>query len=200
MNLTYLYCLKKEDYHKAIRKFNRKCSSRGKKIIVRSFIAGISLLSASVFIGVLIVIQLYQLTQEHPKYIAHRLAKEFFSQQYIYLTIIVIYLIIGIYFVYRAVTYPNQKINHQLTDPENNILFSEKQIMIDTIGISSKISAQPDYDQTWRWDELKKIHDADEYFIIQITEDKIIILPKHLLSVDDLELFMSKKLMCTHKK
>lgn len=152
-----------------------------------SYFVASFLLLASLFMLSSIGIQYLKFKQNYPDSVVSKSLEKLFSEHYTYFIIILVYGLLGFFFFYIAATFPDLKTKKWANNPENSRAFISKQVSVTDLGLTSKYVVEPINEKIWKWSDFQNIHETSEYFLFEISDREIFILPKSLLNHSDLE-------------
>ncbi|MTD38322.1 hypothetical protein GIX45_06745 [Erwinia sp. CPCC 100877] len=185
--MTFEYKLSKDDYYKATKIFTRRYTKNGKKIIFMSYFVASFLLLTSLFMLSSIGIQYLKFKQNYPDSIVSKSLEKLFSEHYTYFIIILVYGLLGFFFLYIAATFPDLKTKKWANNPENSRAFISREISFTDLGLTSKYEVEPINEKIWKWSDFQNVHETSDYLLFEVSNKEIFILPKSLLDHSYLE-------------
>lgn len=181
------YKLAKNDYYKATKLFTRRYTRSGKKTILISYFVGFFLLLTSLFMLSSIGIQFFKFKQNYSSIAVNKSLENLFFKHYTYFIIILVYLLLGGFFLYIATTYPDLKTRKWANNVENSRAFTLKEVSFSDTGLSCKDIGLPINEKIWKWSDFRNFYETSEYLLLEISNKEIFILPKSLLNRNESE-------------
>ncbi|PKZ04322.1 YcxB family protein [Enterococcus faecalis] len=177
--MTFDYNLKEDEYLKAIKLYTRKFTKTGKRKIRITYFAGLVLLVTSAYMFISIFKQYLSFKQSLPDYVVRELLNKLFTQGFGYILILIIYLILGIFFLYSAYNYPSTKIINKNTDPKT---LEPRKVKINDSGIVYWQANNEEDKKSHLWNDIEGVFETEEFYLMKIDKNKIFILPKRMIS------------------
>lgn len=185
--MTFEYKLSKDDYCKAIKIFTRRFTKNGKKIIYMSYFAALFLILTSLFMLSSIGIQYLKFKQNYSDSVVSKALEILFSEHYTYFIIILVYGVLGVFFLYIATTFPDLKTKKWANNPDNSQAFVLREVSFTDLGLTSKYVVEPINEKIWKWSDFQDVHETSDYLLFELSNKEVFILPKSLLDHKDLE-------------
>ncbi|MBO0465951.1 YcxB family protein [Enterococcus plantarum] len=185
--MTFEYKLSKDDYCKAIKIFTRRFTKNGKKIIYMSYFAALFLILTSLFMLSSIGIQYLKFKQNYSDSVVSKALEILFSEHYTYFIIILVYVVLGVFFLYIATTFPDLKTKKWANNPDNSQAFVSREVSFTDLGLTSKYVVEPINEKIWKWSDFQDVHETSDYLLFELSNKEVFILPKSLLDHKDLE-------------
>lgn len=175
--MTFDYNLKEDEYLKAIKLYTRKFTKTGKRKIRITYFAGLVLLVTSAYMFISIFKQYLSFKQSLPDYVVR------------YILIIIIYLLLGIFFLYSAYTYPSARIINKNTDSKT---LEPRKVNINDLGIVYWQANNEADKKSYFWDDIEDVFENEEFYLMTVAKNKIFILPKRMISTKIQSEFIEK--------
>mgnify|MGYP002180913795 CR=1 FL=1 len=187
--MTFDYNLKEDEYLKAIKLYTRKFTKTGKRKIRITYFAGLVLLVTSAYMFISIFKQYLSFKQSLPDYVVRELLNKLFTQGFGYILIIIIYLLLGIFFLYSAYTYPSARIINKNTDSKT---LEPRKVNINDLGIVYWQANNEADKKSYFWDDIEDVFENEEFYLMTVAKNKIFILPKRMISTKIQSEFIEK--------
>lgn len=187
--MTFDYNLKEDEYLKAIKLYTRKFTKTGKRKIRITYFAGLVLLVTSAYMFISIFKQYLFFKQSLPDYVVRELLNKLFTQGFGYILIIIIYLLLGIFFLYSAYTYPSARIINKNTDSKT---LEPRKVNINDLGIVYWQANNEADKKSYFWDDIEDVFENEEFYLMTVAKNKIFILPKRMISTKIQSEFIEK--------
>ena len=187
--MTFDYNLKEDEYLKALKLYTRKFTKTGKRKIRITYFAGLVLLVTSAYMFISIFKQYLSFKQSLPDYVVRELLNKLFTQGFGYILIIIIYLLLGIFFLYSAYTYPSARIINKNTDSKT---LEPRKVNINDLGIVYWQANNEADKKSYFWDDIEDVFENEEFYLMTVAKNKIFILPKRMISTKIQSEFIEK--------
>ncbi|NST68197.1 YcxB family protein [Enterococcus faecalis] len=187
--MTFDYNLKEDEYLKAIKLYTRKFTKTGKRKIRITYFAGLVLLVTSAYMFISIFKQYLSFKQSLTDYVVRELLNKLFTQGFGYILIIIIYLLLGIFFLYSAYTYPSARIINKNTDSKT---LEPRKVNINDLGIVYWQANNEADKKSYFWDDIEDVFENEEFYLMTVAKNKIFILPKRMISTKIQSEFIEK--------
>ena len=187
--MTFDYNLKEDEYLKAIKLYTRKFTKTGKRKIRITYFAGLVLLVTSAYMFISIFKQYLSFKQSLPDYVVRELLNKLFTQGFGYILIIIIYPLLGIFFLYSAHTYPSARIINKNTDSKT---LEPRKVNINDLGIVYWQANNEADKKSYFWDDIEDVFENEEFYLMTVAKNKIFILPKRMISTKIQSEFIEK--------
>ena len=170
--MTFDYNLKEDEYLKAIKLYTRKFTKTGKRKIRITYFAGLVLLVTSAYMFISIFKQYLSFKQSLPDYVVRELLNKLFTQGFGYILIIIIYLLLGIFFLYSAYTYPSARIINKNTDSKT---LEPRKVNINDLGIVYWQANNEADKKSYFWDDIEDVFENEEFYLMTVADRKSVV-------------------------